>query len=191
MDLISKIEALFLRRGGLCYTGERQEPVSALAHGLQCAQLAEWADADHHLVVAALLHDLGQLMDAAPGEALQDDQHELRALPLLATGFGPAVLEPIRLHVQAKRYLVSVDAGYAQDLTPASRHSLGLQGGLMSGEEKLLFMAQPFAREALQLRRWDDLAKHPGKRTPPLAYYLGMMQELLRTARTSPRLAIA
>ncbi|MEJ5999634.1 HD domain-containing protein [Paucibacter soli] len=182
MDLISKIEALFLRRGGQRYCGERDEPVSALAHALQCAQLAEWADADHHLVVAALLHDLGQLMDAAPGEALRDDQHELRALPLLASGFGLTVLEPIRLHVQARRYLLSADARHAQDLTPASP---------MSGEEKLLFMTRPFAREALQLRRWDELARQPGKRTPPLAYYLGMMQELLRAQRTNKRLAIA
>lgn len=191
MDLISKIEALFLRRGAERYVGECQEAVSALEHALQCAQLAEWADADHHLVVAALLHDLGQLMDAAPGELLQRDQHELRALGLLAGGFGAAVLEPIRLHVQAKRYLVSTDARYEQDLSPASRHSLQLQGGRMNGEEKVLFLAQPYASEALQLRRWDDLAKHPGKRTPPLSYYLGLMQELLRADRTSKRVQIA
>lgn len=192
MDLTGKIEALFLRRGASQYEGERREGLTALAHALQCAQLAEWAHADHSLVAAALLHDLGQLMDGAPGDALVDDQHELRALTLLSTGgCGAAVLEPIRLHVQAKRYLVSTDERYAQGLSPASAHSLILQGGCMNAEERLLFMARPHASQALQLRRWDDLAKHPGKRTPPLGYYLGLLEDLLRRQHQPVRVLIA
>jgi phosphonate degradation associated HDIG domain protein len=191
MDLIAEIEALFMRRGACRYVGEQRESVSALAHALQCAQLAEWAHADQSLVAAALLHDLGQLMDGGPGEPLQDDQHEQRALNLLAGGFGPEVLEPIRLHVQAKRYLVSTDPRYEPGLSPASRHSLQLQGGPMRAEEQALFMARPYASAALQLRRWDDLAKRPGLRTPPLGYYLCLLDELLRRARRPARLAIA
>jgi predicted HD phosphohydrolase len=192
MDVVCKIEALFERRGAALYTGEqleRQEPVSALAHALQCAQLAEWADADNTLVAAALLHDLGQLLDEAP---LQEDSHELRPLTLLASGgFGPAVLEPIRLHVQAKRYLVASDMRYAERLSDASRYSLSLQGGRMNAEEGQVFMAQPHASRALQLRRWDDLAKHPGKRTPPLGYYLNLLDDVLREARQPARISLA
>lgn len=189
MDVVCKIEALFERRGAAVYAGEC---VSAQAHALQCAQLAEWAHADHALVAAALLHDLGQLLDGAAGDALVDDQHETRALSLLASGgFGPAVLEPIRLHVQAKRYLVSSDQRYAEGLSTASLHSLGLQGGRMNAEERLLFMARPHASQALQLRRWDDLAKHPGKRTPPLAYYLNLLDDVLRSARRPARVLLA
>ncbi|MGS0754368.1 HD domain-containing protein [Roseateles sp. GG27B] len=195
MDVVCKIEALFERRGASLYTGEqleRQEPVSALEHALQCAQLAEWADADNTLVAAALLHDLGQLLDGAAEALLDDEQHELRALTLLASGgFGPAVLEPIRLHVQAKRYLVASDMRYAEGLSDASRYSLSQQGGRMNAEEGLLFMAQPHASRALQLRRWDDLAKHPGKRTPPLGYYLNLLDDVLREARQPARVALA
>ena len=195
MDVVCKIEALFERRGAAPYTGEqleRQEPVSALAHALQCAQLAEWADADSTLVAAALLHDLGQLLDGVAEASLQEDSHELRALTLLASGgFGPAVLEPIRLHVQAKRYLVASDMRYAERLSDASRYSLSLQGGRMNAEEGQVFMAQPHASRALQLRRWDDLAKHPGKRTPPLGYYLNLLDDVLREARQPARVALA
>ncbi|OWQ83147.1 hypothetical protein CDN99_27035 [Roseateles aquatilis] len=191
MDLIAKIEALFQRRGHLQYGDERREPVTALEHALQCAQLAEWAHAEHSLVAAALLHDVGQLMDGAPSDPLRDDQHELIALPLLrAGGCGPEVLEPIRLHVPAKRYLVSTDPAYGPGLSDASRHSLALQGGPMNAEERLLFMAHPHAPAALQLRRWDDLAKRPGMRTPPLGYYLALLEELLREDH-APRLRIA
>lgn len=191
MDLIAKIDALFARRGACRYEGELREGVSALAHALQCAQLAEWAHADNSLVAAALLHDLGQLMDGGAEDMLQDDHHEQRALPLLATGFGPDVLEPIRLHVQAKRYLVSTDTRYEEGLSSASRHSLVLQGGRMKPEEQLIFMAHPYASAALQLRRWDDLAKVPGKRTPPLDYYLALLEDELARMRRPRRVAIA
>ncbi|WP_343627918.1 phosphohydrolase [Roseateles sp.] len=192
MDLIAKIEALFQRRGHLRYGDERREPVTALEHALQCAQLAEWAHAEHSLVAAALLHDIGQLMDGPETAPLRDDQHELSALPLLrAGGCGPEVLEPIRLHVAAKRYLVSTDAAYGPGLSDASRHSLALQGGPMNAEERLIFMAHPHASAALQLRRWDDLAKRPGMRTPPMAYYLALLEELLRDKRAPHRMSIA
>lgn len=97
------------------------EPVDALQHALQCAHLAEREGAPAPLVVAALLHDVGHFvaLDAVGGDAI-DDVHELRALGLLACDFGRAVLEPIRLHVQAKRLLVASDADYAHALTPAS-----------------------------------------------------------------------
>lgn len=192
MDLIAKIEALFSRRGHQCYGDERREPVTALEHALQCAQLAEWAHAEHSLVAAALLHDIGQLMDGAPGDPLRDDQHEITALGLLrAGGFDDAVLEPIRLHVAAKRYLVSTDPAYGPALSDASRHSLALQGGPMNAEERLLFMAHRHAGPALQLRRWDDLAKRPGMRTPPLAYYLALLEEVLKDRHAPRRLSIA
>lgn len=195
MDVVCKIEALFKRRGAALYAGaqlERLEPVSALAHALQCAQLAEWADADNTLVAAALLHDLGQLLDGAAEASLHEEQHELRALTLLASGgFGSAVLEPIRLHVQAKRYLVASDEHYTEGLSDASRYSLSLQGGRMNAEERLLFMAQPHASRALQLRRWDDLAKHPGKRTPSLGHYLNLLDDVLREAQQPARVVLA
>ena len=192
MDLIAKIEAVFHRRGHLQYGDERREPVTALEHALQCAQLAEWAHAEHSLVVAALLHDVGQLMDGGSADPLRDDEHELTALPLLrAGGLGPDVVEPIRLHVAAKRYLVSTDPAYGPGLSDASRHSLALQGGPMNAEERLLFMAHPQASASLQLRRWDDLAKRPGMRTPPLGYYLALLEELLRETRAPERVRIA
>jgi predicted HD phosphohydrolase len=76
VDIVCKIEALFQRRGATLYSGEqvaRREAVSALAHALQCAQLAEWAHADNSMVAAALLHDLGQLLDAPAESGLHNE----------------------------------------------------------------------------------------------------------------------
>ncbi|MEO3689906.1 phosphohydrolase [Roseateles paludis] len=186
-DTIARIEQLFMDHGEQPYEGARRESVSATAHALQCAQLAEWAHADHHQVAAAFLHDIGHFLaaEAVARDDHLDDAHEALALPLLARCFGPAVTEPIRLHVQAKRYLVSVDAAYFLGLSPASVHSLQLQGGPMSKAESQAFERLPFAREAVQLRRWDDLAKVPGHATPPLDYYLALLQDLATEASSS------
>jgi len=189
-SLIERIEALFAQHGAQVYEGDRREPVSALQHALQSAQFAEWAHAEPTLVAAALLHDIGHFLDIRPEAHDLDDLHEYRALPLLAEGFGPAVIEPIRLHVQAKRYLVATDPGYAATLTPASVHSLTLQGGAMSRDEQRAFEVLPFAQQAVALRRWDDLAKEPGKTTPPLAYYLALLDEVQQQPLVDSKIGI-
>lgn len=189
---IDDIEDLFLRHGDQAYEGQRQEPVTVLQHALQCGQLAEWAHADDALVAAAFLHDLGHVLISAEERAddTLDDRHEDVAPPYLSHAFGAEVLEPIRLHVAAKRYLVAVDPDYERSLSPASRHSLALQGGAMSQAEVEAFEATPYAMDAVQLRRWDDLAKVPGQRTPPLEYYLALLEDLQRSRADREKLEV-
>jgi predicted HD phosphohydrolase len=168
-DILGQIEALFYRHGGGHRVAAIDEPVDALQHALQCAHLAERDGASPPLVVAALLHDVGHFVALDTGADAVDDVHELRALGLLACDFGRAVLEPIRLHVQAKRFLVATDADYVHTLTAASAHTLSHQGGAMSRDEVPLFERLPFSADAVRLRRWDDHAKEPDRRTPSLA----------------------
>jgi phosphonate degradation associated HDIG domain protein len=184
MDRVDEIAALFERHGDEAYEGLRRESINALEHALQTAQLAEWAQADAALVVAALLHDVGHFIADASLPDSADDEHETRGAQWLAGAFGPAVVEPVRLHVQAKRYLVATDARYLEGLSPASVHSLRAQGGPMSADECTRFEALPHADGAVMLRRWDDCAKTPQKKTPPLAYYLAMARELQLGADT-------
>lgn len=152
------------------------EAVSQLEHAMQCAQLAEEANETPETVVACLLHDLGHLL-AAEREGLaehkqgEDDLHQFIALPFLRALFPDAVLEPIRLHVDAKRYLCLVDSSYWAALSPASKHSLELQGGIFNEADAQKFIEQPFAAEAVRLRRYDDLAKVNGKQVPGLAHF--------------------
>ncbi len=166
------IEKLFADRGAEQYTGE---PVTQLEHALQSALLAQQAGADDALVTAALLHDLGHLLhDLGPSPTVQgiDDVHQYRALPFLRGLFGDDVIEPIRLHVDAKRYLCSVRPGYLAALSDDSKRSLALQGGVFDEEQAHAFMSQRGAADAVRLRIWDDLAKVPALPTPPLAHFL-------------------
>jgi predicted HD phosphohydrolase len=101
----------------------------------------------------------------------KDDLHQYVALPFLRSLFPDAVLEPIKLHVDAKRYLCAVDAAYWEALSPASKHSLVLQGGAFDAAQVHAFEALPFCQEAVRLRRYDDLAKVPGAPTAGLAHF--------------------
>jgi gamma-butyrobetaine dioxygenase len=160
------------------------ELVTQWEHALQTAALAQQARASDALVTAALLHDIGHLddewVDAAWGAPGQDGQHEMRGAHLLAGLFGPEVTEPIRLHVQAKRYLVSGPNGYASKLSADSQRSLALQGGPMTPEEMAAFDLNPHAADALRLRCWDDLAKDPTIQAPPLQSFNDALGRSLR-----------
>lgn len=179
---IEEIRGIFARHGGLAYSGE---PVSQLEHALQCAQLAEQDGAPDALVVAALLHDLGHLLHPrveardTPTEQGVDDLHQYYALPFLRANFPDAVLEPIRLHVDAKRCLCAIDPEYFSRLSPDSVRSLALQGGVFDTAQAAAFRSQPYAEDAMRLRRWDDLAKVADCATPPLDYYLAMTRRLV------------
>jgi predicted HD phosphohydrolase len=186
MNFIDQLDLLFAQHGSSSYEGLRREPVTALQHALQCAQLAEWANASPALVAAALLHDIGQFIPAAATADALDDEHEMRALPLLSQGLGAAVAEPVRLHVQAKRYLVTHEPRHVYLLSPASVRSLALQGGPMGEEESHWFETLPYAMDAVALRRWDDHAKEPGKKTPPWAYYRDFLEELVARHNGQP-----
>lgn len=156
------------------------EDVTQYAHAVQCAQLARAQQATPALVVAALMHDIGHMLPGAPS-AIQgvDAAHEVLGADFLATYFGPDVTEPIRLHVQAKRYLCAVEPGYFAGLSTASRLSLRLQGGPFDMDQAEQFEQQPYVADALQLRRWDDAAKRRDWPVPPLESYRPLVRQML------------
>jgi phosphonate degradation associated HDIG domain protein len=163
-------------KGGRAYEGEG---VSQLEHALQSAQHAERSGAPAELVCAALLHDIGHLLnDRGETPTLRgvDDRHQYAALPFLRHVFPEAVLAPIRLHVDAKRYLCATRPGYHQQLSEDSKRSLVLQGGIHSAGEAEQFIRQPYASEAVKVRLWDDAAKVAGASTPDLAHFEPMFR---------------
>jgi gamma-butyrobetaine dioxygenase len=177
------IAGLFATAGARDYLGE---PVTVLAHLLQAAAQAEAAGAPPAVVAAALLHDVGHLLEAdgtagLSGAALmagRDNDHGERGAAWLASWFGPQVTEPVRLHIAAKRYLCATDPAYYGLLSEASRYTLAVQGGPMTVPQARAFEALPGHRDAISVRRWDDQAKDPAARVPGLDHYRPLLAAL-------------
>lgn len=171
------ILALYRERGDECY----EEVVTQIQHGLQCAMLAERAGASESLIAAALLHDIGHLLEREPGEVADHDlRHEAAGAHHLSRWFERDVTRPVALHVAAKRYLCAVDDEYHAGLSPASVRSLELQGGPFGAEQLEAFEATSGWQDAVRLRRWDDEAKKTGTRTRGLGDYRDLLTGLVR-----------
>ena len=184
------IALLFARHGASQYRGE---PVTQLQHALQSAHLAEASGADDALVTACLLHDLGHLLhdqgrgfDDTPSLRGIDDTHQYHALPFLRGLFPEAVLDAIKLHVDAKRYLCQVNPDYFERLSDDSKRSFALQGGVFSAEQAAGFLQHHGARDAVMLRQWDDLAKQADLATPSLAHFLARAERCALNATSPP-----
>jgi phosphonate degradation associated HDIG domain protein len=170
MSVVEEIRAAFAKRGHEGYG----EGVSQLDHALQCGVFAERDGASPALIAAAFLHDIGHMLHELPEDIADtgvDTQHESLGSAWLSQHFGPAVTEPVRLHVAAKRYLAAVEPGYFEKLSEASVLSLKLQGGPMTPQEAKAFEAERFFKDAVKLRRWDEEGKIVGLKTPPVAHF--------------------
>lgn len=186
-DPIAVIADLFAGQGTEDYFGE---PVSQAEHMLQTAALATAAGASDALVAAALLHDVGHFHGTHTGADLMrgtDNHHSETGAEWLSPWFGPQVCVPIRLHVAAKRYLCAVDPAYLATLSPASRHTLDVQGGPMTPDAVRRFHEDPWRADAVALRRWDDLAKDPAVAAPAFDTYQDLLRGLLSDEHPAAR----
>ncbi len=180
MSVADEVLAIYGAHGAGAYFGER---VTITEHCLQAAWFAQVEHAPEALIVAALLHDIGHLLEAVPDDLVEwttDAHHEEVGARWLSGRFGAQVSEPVRLHVPAKRYLCATDTSYFKQLSSASVHTLRLQGGPMTAEEAARFEGEPHYRAAVRVRRWDDQGKVAGLVTPPLESYRSMIEAAAR-----------
>ncbi len=162
---------------------EYGEQVTIVAHSLQTAVFAERDGADDLMIAAAFLHDYGHFVHDL-GEDIADKGidaiHEELGAAALQAYFVPEVLEPMRLHVAAKRYLVATDAEYVKNVSPASMLSLKVQGGPFNEEEIREFEANPYYKRALQLRLYDEAGKIPEMDVPEYEYYRPYLKKAMQ-----------
>jgi gamma-butyrobetaine dioxygenase len=177
-EVVDLLGELFEQQGASEYLGE---PVTQAEHMLQAAAGAQAGGASDALIAASLLHDVGHFTGPVSGADLMagtDNRHSHVGADWLAAWFPEAVTEPVRLHVAAKRYLCAVEPDYFDRLSEASVYTLNVQGGPMSTEEATRFAENPFAEDAVALRRWDEAAKEPAAQVPGFDHYRPLLQRL-------------
>lgn len=186
-----EIELLFYKFGNLNYG----EDVTQLEHAIQCARLAEENGHSVELILAALLHDVGHLLEELDPEKMDgfgSKYHETIGAAYLANlGFPLTVTGIIEGHVAAKRYLTHADPDYRNQLSAASLYTLEVQGGPMSKNEATEFEDDPLFQEMVLLRRWDDAGKKDGSITMhDLQHYIHMMHDYLLKLRAPVELTV-
>jgi phosphonate degradation associated HDIG domain protein len=179
-NIVEFIAEIFERRGAESYLGE---PVTMSEHMLQGAWLAEQDGAPEELVAAALLHDIGHYTSEfgtySPDD-VEDKHHDEAGGEVLAPFFPTVIVECVRLHVSAKRYLCATDPTYFAKLSPASVHTLSLQGGPMSAEEVAEFRRNPFHDEAVRVRIWDEGGKVADMKTRAFRDYVPLLERVVK-----------
>ena len=180
-NIVAFLGNIFIRHGAISYLGEQ---VTTSEHMLQGALLAEEANAPDALIAGVLLHDIGHYTHEFPYAAFEPgigDCHDKAGAALLEPFFPTMVTACVGCHVAAKRYLCATESDYFDRLSPASVHTLRLQGGPMSESETAKFANNPELEFLLQVRIWDEEAKVPGKKTRSFAYYAPLLESLVDT----------
>jgi len=157
MSVVNQIVSSFSNNKSL-YIGEK---VTMSEHMIQTAMLAEKYNCSNDLVCSSLLHDYGHFILKNPDELVkneEDGKHEEVGYKFLKQYFVRNVVEPIKYHVKAKRYLARTEK-YYQNLSEASKVSLKLQGGIMNDAETKIFENSEFFENSIQLRKFDEMAK--------------------------------
>ena len=177
MDIVDKIINKYQTNNSL-YIGEK---VTMTEHMVQTAMLAEQNHSSESLICACLLHDYGHFIIEDPNQLVSksvDGKHENIAFNFLKNYFKLEVVEPIKLHVQAKRYLCR-NKSYWGILSEASKVSLKLQGGIMNDNEAKKFVSLKFHNEAILLRKYDDEGKIPNTKIKKIEEYRDLINSQL------------
>ncbi len=180
-NIVDFIEDIIERRGSESYLGE---VVSMREHFLQAADLAARDGASDSLIAASLLHDVGHYTSEFGENAIElgiDNLHQDAGASVLVDFFPPSVVQPVKMHVDAKRYLCAVEPAYFDGLSPASVQSLAAQGGPFDKSEVESFESSPWLDDAVRLRRYDDGAKVQGRSTPGFSDYVELLRSLVMT----------
>ena len=177
MNIIYKIISNFINNKSL-YIGEK---VTISEHMIQSAMIAEKAKSSSSLVCACLLHDYGHFILEDPNKLVRkelDGKHEDIGYEYLKKFFKKDVVEPIKYHVLAKRYLAR-NKKYYNLLSDASKISLKLQGGILNKKESKEFEKKDFFKDSTKLRKFDEFAKKTNVKMKSIDEYKDLLNSQL------------
>ena len=177
MHILDKIISNFKNNKSL-YIGEK---ITMSEHMIQSAMLAEKTKVNDDLICSCLLHDYGHFIIEDPDELVKNDkdgEHESIGYEYLKNFFKKEIVEPIKYHVLAKRYLAR-DKKYFNFLSDASKTSLRLQGGALNDMESKEFEKKNYFKNSVLVRKFDEAAKKTGLKMKTIDDYKSLLNSKL------------
>ena len=107
-----------------------------------------------------------------------DGKHEDIGYEYLKRFFNKDVVEPIKYHVLAKRYLAR-EKKYFNLLSDASKISLKLQGGVLNKKKSKEFEKKDFFKHSIKLRKFDEVAKRTNIKMKSIIEYKNLLSSHL------------
>ena len=150
-------------------------------HMIQSAMLAEKAKCNDNLVCSCLLHDYGHFIIEDPYSLVnnnKDGEHEAIGYEYLKKFFNKEIVEPIKYHVLAKRYLAR-NKKYFNFLSEASKISLKLQGGILNNDESKEFKKKKYFKNSILVRKFDEAAKKTNIKMKSIDNYKSLLKSKL------------
>jgi len=156
--------------------GHEGSPVSLHSHLVQCAMLAMEHLSDLPVILGALLHDVGCLVNGehpaeATGRIEGKNKAERGAFYLRSNGFTDRVCALVETQATARRYLATTDTNYRAMLLPASLEAVHEKGGRMTETEVAAFEQHPYFTDIIKIARWDVEAKNKQAVLVPLSFF--------------------
>jgi predicted HD phosphohydrolase len=160
----TKIKELFQQYGQFDYIGEH---VTQSEHMLQSSYYAfKQYPNDKEFILGCLLHDIGHLIGMQNKKKYKQmdewgtkNHEQVGSIWLKELGFSDRICFFVANHVTGKRYLVSKDKNYLNNLSEASRATLEYQGGLLSSRECEELEKNPEFQKIIDMRFIDDKSK--------------------------------
>ena len=177
MHILDKIISNFKNNKSL-YIGEK---LTMSEHMIQSAMLAEKAKRNENLICSCLLHDYGHFLIKNPDSLVMNDKdgkHESIGYEYLKKFFNKEIVEPIKYHVLAKRYLAR-DIKYLSHLSEASKISLKLQGGVLNDKESEEFKKKKYFKNSVLVRKFDEAAKKTNIKMKSIDNYKPLLKSKL------------
>ena len=177
MHILDKIISNFKNNKSL-YIGEK---ITMSEHMIQSAMLAEKTKVNDDLICSCLLHDYGHFIIDDPDKLVKNDkdgEHESIGYEYLKNFFKKEIVEPIKYHVLAKRYLAR-DKKYFNFLSDASKISLRLQGGALNDKESKKFEKKNYFKNSVLVRKFDESAKKTGLKMKTIDDYKSLLNSKL------------
>ena len=108
----------------------------------------------------------------------KDGKHESIGYEYLKKFFKKEIVEPIKYHVLAKRYLAR-DKKYFNFLSEASKISLKLQGGILNDNQSKEFKKKQYFKNSILVRKFDEAAKKTNMKMKTIDSYTFLLKSKL------------